>query len=59
MFKECFKNGIIPYIIDETKKIFYYRGLKEYDYEKGYLMDTCLSAQDKYVELIQYFIGNE
>ena len=59
MFKECLKNNIIPFIIDETNKLFYYRGLKEYENEKGYLSDTCLSAQDKYVELKQYFMENE
>lgn len=55
MFKECLKNNIIPFIIDERHKTFYYRGLKEYDYEKGYLIDTCLSAQDKFKELLDYF----
>lgn len=59
MFKECLKNNITPFIIDETNKIFYYRGLKEYENEKGYLADTCLSAQDRYVKIIDYFIQNE
>ena len=48
MFKECLKNGIIPFIINDEYKWFYYRGLKEYDNEKGYLIDTCKFAQDKY-----------
>lgn len=48
IFKECLKNGIIPFIINDEYKWFYYRGLKEYDKEKGYLIDTCKFAQDKY-----------
>lgn len=52
MFKECLRHNIIPFLIDETHKLFYYRGLKEYKNEKGWLVDTCLSAQDKYSDLI-------
>ena len=48
MFKECLNNGIVPFIIDNEHKLFYYRGLREYDKEKGYLIDTCKFAQDKY-----------
>lgn len=48
MFKECLKNNVLPFIIDNEHKLFYYRGLMEYNYEKGYLIDTCKSAQDKY-----------
>ena len=48
MFKECLKNNIVPFIVDDNLKMFYYRGLKEWDNEKGYLTDTCLAAQDKY-----------
>lgn len=55
MFKECLKNNIVPFIIDEKYKAFYYRGLKEFEYEKGYLIDTCLSVQDKFKELLDYF----
>lgn len=55
MFKECLKNDILPFIIDHEHKLFYYRGLKEYNSEKGYLMDTCLSAQDRYEALVSYF----
>ncbi len=55
IFKECLKNNIIPFIIDEQHKIFYYRGLKEWSTEKGYLTDTCLSAQDKFKEILNYF----
>ena len=56
MFKECLKNNIIPFIILDKDKLFYYRGLKEYKTEKGYLLDTCLNAQDQYVRLIEYFL---
>lgn len=52
MFKECLRNNITPFIIDEKHKLFYYRGLKEYENEKGWLLDTCLSAQDEYLILI-------
>ena len=55
MFKECLRNNIVPFIIDEKYKAFYYRGLKEFEYEKGYLIDTCLSAQNKFKELLDYF----
>lgn len=56
MFKECLKNNIIPFIIQDADKLFYYRGLKEYKSEKGYLTDTCLNAQDQYVKLIEYYL---
>ncbi len=46
IFKECLKYDIVPFIIDDKLKIFYYRGLKEWKQEKGYLIDTCLTAQD-------------
>lgn len=55
MFKECLKANIVPFIIDEEHKLFYYRGLKEYEQTKGYLIDTCLSCQDKYKEILNYF----
>lgn len=48
MFKECLKNNIMPFIIEDVKKAFYYRGLAEYKREPGYLRDTCLDAQDHY-----------
>jgi Fic family protein len=57
MFRECLKNGIIPFIIDDGHKQFYYRGLKEFANVRGYLMDTCLSAQDTYKEWVKYFYG--
>ena len=56
MFKECLKNNIIPFIIRDADKLYYYRGLKEYKNEKGYLIDTCLNAQDQYVKLIEYYL---
>ena len=52
MFKECLKNNIIPFIIDEEHKLFYYRGLKNYKEDKTYLIETCLSAQDRYIKLL-------
>ena len=55
MFKECLKNNIVPFIVDDNLKMFYYRGLKEWDNEKGYLTDTCLAAQDKYKACLDYF----
>lgn len=55
MFKECLANNIIPFVIDENHKLFYYRGLKEWENEKGYLVDTCLSCQDKYKAWLDYF----
>lgn len=55
MFKECLKYNIVPFIIDEQLKMFYYRGLKEWSGEKGYLMDTCLTAQDRYKKYLEYF----
>ena len=58
MFRECLKNNIIPFIIDEQYKQFYYRGLREFASVRGYLLDTCLSAQDTYKEWVKYFYGN-
>ena len=55
LFKECLKNNIVPFIIDDDLKIFYYRGLREWSNEKGYLMDTCLTAQDKFKKYLDYF----
>lgn len=57
MFKECLKHNIVPFIIDEMHKLYYYRGLKEFETEKGYLIDTCLSAQDQYKEFLKYFMA--
>ena len=55
MFKECLKYSIVPFIIEDNLKLFYYRGLKEWDNEKGYLTDTCLTAQDRYKVYLNYF----
>ena len=55
MFKECLKYNIVPFIIDEKLKMFYYRGLKEWKQEKGYLIDTCLAAQDQFKAYLDYF----
>lgn len=55
MFKECLKHKIVPFIIEDQFKMFYYRGLKEWKHEKGFLMDTCLAAQDKYKTYLDYF----
>lgn len=55
LLKECLKHNIIPFIIDDTLKIYYYRGLSEWSNVKGYLRDTCLSAQDKFCEYLDYF----
>lgn len=55
MFKECLKYNIVPFIIEDDLKMFYYRGLKEWDNEKGCLTDTCLTAQDQYKTYLDYF----
>lgn len=55
MFKECLRNNITPFIIDDDLKEFYYRGLKEWEKEPGYLMDTCLTAQDRFKVYMDYF----
>jgi Fic family protein len=55
IFKECLKHNIIPFIIDEEHKNYYYRGLREFKDTPGYLTDTCLSAQDRYKEYLAYF----
>lgn len=59
MFKECLKNNIVPFIILDKEKLFYYRGLKEYKNEKGFLVDTCLNAQDQYIEMLKFYIENK
>ena len=55
MFKECLANGIVPFIITGELKLFYYKGLREWGHINGYLTDTCLSAQDNYKTLLDYF----
>jgi Fic family protein len=58
MFRECLRGGIVPLIIDDDHKQFYLRGLREFETTRGYLLDTCLSAQDIYSEWINYFYPN-
>ena len=55
LFKECLKYGIVPFIIEDDLKLFYYRGLKEWGHENGYLTDTCLTAQDRFKKYLDYF----
>lgn len=55
MFKECLANGIVPFVITEELKLFFYRGLREWGHINAYLTDTCLSAQDNYKALLDYF----
>lgn len=55
LFKECLKYNIVPFIIDEHLKLFYYRGLKEWENERGFLRETCLMAQDKFRIYLNYF----
>ena len=55
MFKECLNNDIVPFIITDELKMFYYRGLREWKSVPGYLTDTCLTAQDYYKKLLDYF----
>ena len=55
LFKECLRNNIVPFIIEDDLKLFYYRGLKEWQNERGYLRDTCLSAQDRFKKYLDYF----
>ena len=55
LFKECLKNNIVPFIIEDDLKMFYYRGLHEWNNEHGYLMDTCLTAQDRFKAYLDYF----
>ena len=55
MFKECLANGYAPFIITEELKMYYYRGLREWNNLRGYLLDTCLAAQDNYKAMLDYF----
>ena len=55
MFKECLANSYVPFIITEELKMFYYRGLREWNNLRGYLLDTCLAAQDNYKAVLDYF----
>lgn len=53
--KECLRHGIIPFIIEDSKKLFYYRGLSQWESEKGYLRETCLDGQDTFIKLMSQF----
>ncbi len=53
--KECLRHGIVPFLIEDAKKFFYYRGLAEWETEKGYLTDTCLDGQDTFKKLMVMF----
>lgn len=55
LFKECLRNNIVPFIIEDDLKMYYYRGLKEWQNERGFLRDTCLTAQDKFKKYLDYF----
>ena len=55
LFKECLKNNLVPFIIDDELKLFYYRGLKEWISDRGFLRETCLAAQDKFKRWLDYF----
>ncbi len=55
LFKECLNHGFVPFIIDEELKMFYYRGLNEWNRERGFLIETCLAAQDKFKAYLDYF----
>ena len=53
--KECLRHAVTPFVISDDMKVFYYRGLAQWDSEKGWLRDTCLSAQDTFKEWLDYF----
>ena len=55
LFKECLRNNIVPFIIEDDIKMFYYRGMKGWQNERGYLRDTCLAAQDRFKKYLDYF----
>ncbi len=55
LFKECLRNGIVPFIIEDDMKMYYYRGLREWRNERGYLRDTCLAAQDRFKKYLDYY----
>lgn len=55
LFRECLRYGLVPFIIYDADKLFYYRGIREYATEKGYLRDTCLNFQDQFQNLLKYF----
>lgn len=61
MFRECLKNNIMPFYIEDRNKAFYIRGMREYQLnnEKGYLIDTCLNSQDNYERIVNYFLEED
>ena len=54
-FKECLRHNVVPFIIVDSKKMYYYRGLSEWRNERGYLIDTCLDGQDTFKRLLDLF----
>jgi Fic family protein len=52
---QCLQSGIVPFIITEELRHFYYRGLQNWGHTNGYLTDTCLSAQDSFRAAMKYF----
>ncbi len=55
LFKECLRHNIVPFIIDDSLKLYYYRGLAQWEQERDYLTDTCLTAQDRFKKVLDYF----
>ena len=55
LFKECLRNNMVPFIITDDLKMFYYRGLQNWPTQRGYLRDTCLTAQDRFKKVLDYF----
>ncbi len=55
LFKECLRNGIVPFIVTDELKLFYYRGLQNWPKDRAYLLDTCLTAQDQFKKVLDYF----
>ena len=55
MFKECLASRVVPFVIADDMKVYYYRGLSDWDYERGFLTDTCLAAQDRFKAMLDYF----
>ena len=55
LFKECLRSGVVPFIITDDLKAFYYRGLQTWETERGYLRDTCGLAQDRFKQVLEYY----
>jgi len=58
LFKECLRNDIVPFVIGEQYRLYYYRGLQQWQTQPGYLTDTCLAAQDRFKTWLDYFCIN-